>query len=258
MTTRSLLLQRCLLEKAKLTTHKACHYVSQTFGFVSFLVFPTLVESVCSFAGNFSETGGYPGQIFAWLYGAAIPLILSVEPTKWTFQVIKNSNHKIKALDTVVTKHTNNQAILASVNEDGTLKFSALNGEMVGGWSTASLSSAGCKVALQGTPSKLREAAASKADNPDFPVDFFEECTVLSNVEYGGDLIDVYPKSKLKTRLDQNAQYVISERTAGFTVDVQNNDHTHVICGVRIGVGAEGVDKIPTFVKVSLDYYFFG
>ena len=210
-------------------------------------------------AGNFSESGGQPGQVFAWshgaivpgLQGAVLPLVLALAHDKWTFQAIRNSNHKIKALDMVVTKHINNQAILASVNEDGTLKFCALNGEMAGSWSTTGLSSAGCKVALQGTPPKLRESAANNDKNPDFPVDFFEECTVLSNVEYGGDLIDVYPKNKLKTRLDQNAMYIISERTAGFTIDVQNNDHTHVVCGVRIGVGAEGVEKIPAFVKVG-------
>ena len=112
---------------------------------------------------------------------------------------------------------------------------------MAGSWLTTDLSSAGCKVALQGTPPKLRESAANSDKNLNFPVDFFEYCR---------DLIDVYPKNKLKTRLDQNAMYIISEqrRVLRLMSRVTTIHMLFVVCELLFG--AEGVEKTPAFDKV--------
>ena len=213
-------------------------------------------------SGYFSESGGYPGQIFAWLQGICVPLVIAIDSDGLNFQIVKPSSPKVKALDMVVTKYSSaegSHAILASVNDDGTLKFFSLNSDATSSWLPAA-DIAAVRSFIPKTLSRLgsmvsrappESSSSSSSSNPVFPVDFFEDCIVLTDVEFGGDLVDCYPKSKLKSRLDQNTAYIVSEKTGGFTIDITSLDSSQVICGFRIGLGAEGVDKIPAYVKVS-------
>lgn len=184
-----------------------------------------------------------------------MPLVIVIDSDGICFQIVKPSSAKVKALDMVVTKYVSidgPHSILASVNDDGTLKFFSLHSESTSSWlpaDSATVRSVVPKPAkcVSNTVVKGKESTSS---NPAFPVDFFEDCSPLTSIEIGGDLVDCYPKTKLKSRLEQNSSYIVSEKTGGFTIDISNLDHNYAICGFRIGLGSQGVDKIPAFLKV--------
>ncbi|XP_052869267.1 protein purity of essence [Anopheles cruzii] len=86
---------------------------------------------------------------------------------------------------------------------------------------------------------------------PVFPIDFFEHCTLMNDVEYGGnDLLQIYNTQHLKHRLNSTGLYVTSTKANGFTLDVMNNDQNMVITGVRIQIGSQDVTKAPQRVTL--------
>lgn len=65
-----------------------------------------------------------------------------------------------------------------------------------------------------------------------FPVDFFEHCQPMNEVEIGGnDLLQVYNSAQLKHRLNTTGMYVVCTKMLGFTVEVANNDNNMVMTG---------------------------
>lgn len=66
-----------------------------------------------------------------------------------------------------------------------------------------------------------------------FPVDFFEHCQPMNDVEIGGnDLLQVYNIAQLKHRLNTTGMYVVCTKPLGFTVDVTNSDNNLVMTGI--------------------------
>lgn len=85
-----------------------------------------------------------------------------------------------------------------------------------------------------------------------FPVDFFEHCVVMSDVEFGGnDLLQLYNQAQLKHRLNTTGLYVACNKPVGFTVEVTNNDPTMVMTGLRALVGSQDIQRCPSFIEVS-------
>lgn len=84
-----------------------------------------------------------------------------------------------------------------------------------------------------------------------FPVDFFEHCQPMEDVEFGGnDLLQVYNVAQLKHRLNATGAYVVCTKSLGFTVEVTNTDSNMVITGIRVLVGTQDVQRAPSFVDV--------
>lgn len=84
-----------------------------------------------------------------------------------------------------------------------------------------------------------------------FPVDFFEHCQQMNDVEFGGnDLLQIYNVQQIKHRLNNSQLYVASTKTSGFTIEINNSDPSLVICGIRVQVGNFSMEKAPQFLEV--------
>lgn len=84
------------------------------------------------------------------------------------------------------------------------------------------------------------------------PVDFFEHCNMLTDVEFGGnDLLQLYSPNQIKHRLNTNGLFITSTKTNGFSIAITNNDNGTIITGFRVLCGSQDPLKAPTFVSVG-------
>lgn len=84
-----------------------------------------------------------------------------------------------------------------------------------------------------------------------FPVDYFEHCNFLSDVDFGGnDLLQVYNTQQLKHRLNATGLFVASSRASGFTLEVSSPDPAMVLTGVRVQFGTQDPARAPQSVSV--------
>lgn len=91
-----------------------------------------------------------------------------------------------------------------------------------------------------------------------FPVDFFEHCVAMNDVEFGGnDLLQLYNQAQLKHRLNTTGLYVACSKPLGLTVEITNNDLTMVMTGVRVLVGSQDIQRCPSFVEVRIIFFYF-
>lgn len=102
-------------------------------------------------------------------------------------------------------------------------------------------------------PKKKKVVKAGKTSNSvTFPVDFFEHCVSMNDVEIGGnDLLQIYNQSQLKHRLNTTGLYVACNKPLGFSIEVTNNDSNMVMTGLRVLVGSQDVQRCPSFVEVN-------
>lgn len=85
-------------------------------------------------------------------------------------------------------------------------------------------------------PVKPRKKKVVKANKPPttltFPVDFFEHCSLMNDVEIGGsDLLQIYNVAQVKHRLNTSGLYLVCTKPLGFTVEVSNSDSNMVMTG---------------------------
>lgn len=104
-------------------------------------------------------------------------------------------------------------------------------------------------------PKKKKVVKSGKTSNSvTFPVDFFEHCVAMNDVEIGGnDLLQIYNQAQLKHRLNTTGLYVACNKPLGFSIEVTNNDSNMVMTGLRVLVGSQDIQKCPSFVEVSLN-----
>lgn len=77
--------------------------------------------------------------------------------------------------------------------------------------------------------------SGQKAASVTFPVDFFEHCQPMNDVEIGGnDLLQVYNVAQLKHRLNTTGLYVVCNKPLGFTLEITNPDNNWVMTGELI------------------------
>lgn len=101
------------------------------------------------------------------------------------------------------------------------------------------------------------------------PVDYFEHCQPMEEVEFGGnDLLQVYNVAQLKHRLNTTGAYVVCTKPLGFSLEVTNNDSNMVMTGnilfiyflyvflmfcssgIRVLVGSQDPQRAPSFVDI--------
>ena len=84
-----------------------------------------------------------------------------------------------------------------------------------------------------------------------FPVDFFESCSPINDVEFGGDdLLQVYNVQQIKARLHTSGMYIANTKPAGFTLEITNNDVNQVMVGVRVHLGSQDATRVPSYLEV--------
>lgn len=184
-----------------------------------------------------------------------------VEPERILVEEIKVVPAKVKVTDLVAVRHivntgqdkTEPRTTLILLCDDGSLRIFMASPDMTNFWLTPTLqppilSSTQPKIVRK---ESINGTKGSGSTTPTFPTDFFESCTAMNDVEYGGnDLLHVYNSAQLKHRLNTSGLYIACTKQAGFSVDITNADTSNVIVGVRILVGSQDVQRAPTCVEI--------
>lgn len=160
---------------------------------------------------------------------------------------------KAKIMDMVAIRHTSGSELrttLILLCEDGSLRIYMANMEQTGTWMSLSMQPVS-PVPLK-TVRKRKAVKQSKTSNSvSFPVDFFEHCQPMNDVEIGGnDLLQVYNMAQLKHRLNTTGMYVVCTKPLGFNVEITNPDNNMVMTGIRVLLGSQDAQRAPSYIEV--------
>lgn len=227
---------------------------------------------------QWTEVAGHPGLIYANMQTSNNPIILMLTPELIYMQEIKAQSAKSRIMDVVGIRHSVagiEKTTLLLLCEDGSLRIFSAQPEHTSYWlsprvqplgnqlysntllakssssTTASMSPKSSKPNKIPRKSGCQQKQLTSGGVPVFPIDFFEHCNMLGDVEFGGnDLLQIYNKQKLKTRLFSTGMFVASTRANGFTLEVINNDPNVVIVGIRVLLGTQDTQRAPQSVTI--------
>ncbi|XP_067624888.1 protein purity of essence isoform X2 [Eurosta solidaginis] len=215
---------------------------------------------------QWTEITGHPGLICAMMHTSNNPVIFMFTPERILMQEIKAQSTKSRIMDMVAIRHTVSgveKTTLILLCEDGSLRIFTAQPENTSFWLSPQVQPFGNQLYSSTLFAKCNSSKKSKRKStnqqktvgfngaPIFPIDFFEHCTMLSDVEFGGnDLLQIYNKQKLKTRLFSTGMFVASTKPTGFTLEVYNNDPNTVIVGIRVLLGTQDPLRAPQSVSV--------
>ena len=84
-------------------------------------------------------------------------------------------------------------------------------------------------ITQQKPPRKKKARALRSSGQVSFPVDFFEHCSQIQDLEFGGaDVLQIYNVNQLRTRLQTASLYIANTKPGGFQLEVTNNDANQV------------------------------
>ncbi|XP_026324095.1 E3 ubiquitin-protein ligase UBR4 isoform X3 [Hyposmocoma kahamanoa] len=217
------------------------------------------VQSLCQWA----EVPGHPGLVTAVMQASNNPVVLMLTPTNIYVQEIKVVPAKAKITDMVAVRHWcggggEQKSTLILLCEDGSLRMYAASQEHTGYWLSPAIQPTHAprrrpRLITHHAKGKTQQAAIKSNANgaPQFPIDFFEHCVAMTDIEFGGnDLLQVYNVAQIKHRLNTTGLYVVSTKMSGFSMEVINSDPNMVICGIRVLLGSQDVAKTPAYVEV--------
>lgn len=208
-----------------------------------------VVQPLC----QWTEIPNHPGLICCAMQVSNNPVILMLKPDTIMIQEIRVVPAKSKIMDMVAIRHNSVcelRTTLILLCEDGSLKMYMANMDQTGFWMSSSI-----QPTINGSHSKQRKKKSAKSGkiigSVTFPVDFFEHCQPMNDVEIGGnDLLQVYNAAQLKHRLNTMNLYVACNKPLGFSVEVTNNDNNMVMTGLRVLVGTQDIQRAPSFIEV--------
>ncbi|CAH0559665.1 unnamed protein product [Brassicogethes aeneus] len=204
---------------------------------------------------QWTEIPNHPGLICCAMQSSNNPVILMLKPDAIMIQEIRVVPSKSKIMDMVPIRHSSGNDLrttLILLCEDGSLKMFMANMDQTGFWMSPGIQpSIGITSVAKPKKKKAVKAGKPSSSSVVFPVDFFEHCSPMNEVEIGGnDLLQVYNVAQLKHRLNTTGLYVACNRPLGFTVEVTNNDANTVMVGVRILIGSQDAQRAPSFVEI--------
>jgi E3 ubiquitin-protein ligase UBR4 len=211
---------------------------------------------------QWSEVANHPGLVCSILQTSNNPVILMIKPDTIMIQEIKIVPAKAKIMDMVAIRHPSSNAehrtTLILLCEDGSLRIYMAGMEQTGFWMSSTVqpisTTSGIKPARKKKTNKMGKPSGSIT----FPIDFFEHCQVMNDVEFGGnDLLQIYNVAQIKHRLNTTGMYVVSTKVMGFNVEVTNGDAILVITGIRVLFGNQDIQRAPLYVEVSSDTYIY-
>lgn len=204
---------------------------------------------------QWSEVANHPGLILAQMQASNNPVILMVKPDTVLVQEIKFLTAKSKITDMVAIRHVITcgelRTTLILLCEDGSLRIYMANQDQTNYWLTPAFQPASATASSK--PSKKKKAAKSgrPVGSVAFPVDFFEHCTAMNDIEFGGnDVLQVYNTQQIKHRLNTTGLYIASTKPAGFTIEVNSSDNSMVMVGARILVGNQDIQRAPSYIEI--------
>ncbi|KAF9412274.1 hypothetical protein HW555_009165 [Spodoptera exigua] len=216
------------------------------------------VQSLCQWA----EVPGHPGLVTAVMQASNNPVVLMLTPTNIFVQEIKVVPAKAKITDMVAVRHWyggggEQKSTLILLCEDGSLRIYAASNEHTGYWLSPAIQPTHAprrrpRLLTHAKGKQQQVVTKSNANGaPQFPIDFFEHCVAMNDIEFGGnDLLQVYNTAQIKIRLNTTGLYVVSTKMSGFSLEVMNSDPNMVICGIRVLLGTQDVARTPSFVEV--------
>ncbi|KAK0172054.1 hypothetical protein PV328_005423 [Microctonus aethiopoides] len=203
---------------------------------------------------QWSEVANHPGLVCSVLQTSNNPVILMIKPDVVLIQEIKVVP-KAKIMDMVAIRHPSSNAehrtTLILLCEDGSLRIYMAAMEQTGFWMSSSVQPIGITPGMKQTRKKKVAKIGKISGSVSFPIDFFEHCQLMNDVEFGGnDLLQIYNVAQIKHRLNTTGMYVVSTKAIGFNVEVMNNDATLVMTGIRVQLGSQDVQRAPLYVEV--------
>ncbi|XP_069695727.1 E3 ubiquitin-protein ligase UBR4 isoform X2 [Periplaneta americana] len=204
---------------------------------------------------QWSEVPNHPGLVCSVMQSSNNPVILMLKPDTVLVQEIKVVPAKAKIMDMVAIRHPSSNAdhrtTLILLCEDGSLRIYMAAMEQTGFWLSPNVQAVSTMTAMK----PLRKKKVTKTGKPPgmvtFPIDFFEHCQAMNEVEFGGnDLLQIYNTQQIKHRLNTTGMYVVSTKPAGFSIEITNNDTSLVMTGVRIMLGTQDSQRAPSYVEV--------
>lgn len=205
---------------------------------------------------QWSEVPNHPGLVCSVMQSSNNPVILMIKPDTILVQEIKVVPAKAKIMDMVAIRHPLNadhRTTLILLCEDGSLRLYMASMEHTGFWLSPSVQAVSSST--NSKQARKKKATTSQTGKPTgsvtFPVDFFEHCQVMNDIEFGGnDLLQIYNSQQIKHRLNTMGMYVVSTKQTGFNVEVINNDHSLVITGIRVSLGSQDAQRSPAFIEI--------
>ncbi|XP_033353689.1 E3 ubiquitin-protein ligase UBR4 isoform X5 [Bombus vosnesenskii] len=204
---------------------------------------------------QWSEVPNHPGLICSILETSNNPVILMIKPDTIMIQEIKAIPAKAKIMDMVVIRHPSSNAehrtTLILLCEDGSLRIYMAGMEQTGYWMSPTVQPVGTMATVKPARKKKTIKTGKPTGSVTFPIDFFEHCQVMNDVEFGGnDLLQIYNVAQIKHRLNTTGMYVVSTKAMGFIVEVTNNDAVLVMTGIRVLLGNQDVQRAPVYIEV--------
>lgn len=208
---------------------------------------------------QWSEIPNHPGIILAVCLYSNNPVVFMVKPDSIGFQEIKHANLKSKIANATAIRHSTSsgevRTTLILLCEDGSLRIYMASQENTDYWLRQLPTNRNLVANLQKTRQKqniLRALVKSKNDKQaTFPIDFFESCEQMNFIEFGGiDLLSIYNSQQAKNRLSTPGLHIASQKTNGFSIDVINTHENLVVCGIRVQVGCQELERVPSFIEI--------
>ena len=216
---------------------------------------------------QWGEIANHPGLITAFQQISNNPVVIMVNPEAVMVQEIRVGS-KSKVVDSVAIRQGNSsnqhpqhqqqqepKTTMILLCEDGSLKVYVGGDESTNLWISKRMLPIASMMALKPPRRKKYQKAVGNSARPSanvmFPVDFFESCSPIGDVEFGGDdLLQVYNVQQIKARLHTSGMYIASTKPAGFTLEVTNKDANQVMVGVRVHLGSQDATRVPSYVEV--------
>ncbi|XP_046403829.1 E3 ubiquitin-protein ligase UBR4 isoform X2 [Ischnura elegans] len=207
---------------------------------------------------QWSEVPNHPGLVCSVMQFSNNPVILMMKPDTILVQEIKVLPAKAKIMDMVAIRHPSSSSsspehrtTLILMCEDGSLRIYMAGMEQTGYWLSPSVQAANFMLSSRPSRKKKTVKTGKPAGAVTFPVDFFEHCVAMPDVEFGGtDVLQVYNTQQIKHRLNTTGMYIASTRAAGFSLVVTNSDPSMVMTGFRVLLGNQDVLRAPAYVEV--------
>ncbi|KAL0119215.1 hypothetical protein PUN28_009656 [Cardiocondyla obscurior] len=204
---------------------------------------------------QWSEVANHPGLVCSILQTSNNPVILMIKPDTIMIQEIKIMPAKAKIMDMVAIRHPSSNAehrtTLILLCEDGSLRIYMAGMEQTGFWMSSIVQPISTTIGIKPARKKKANKMGKPSGSITFPIDFFEHCQVMNDVEFGGnDLLQIYNVAQIKHRLNTTGMYVVSTKSMGFNVEVMNNDVILVMTGIRVLFGNQDIQKAPLYVEV--------
>ncbi|KAK7862494.1 hypothetical protein R5R35_005919 [Gryllus longicercus] len=204
---------------------------------------------------QWSEVPNHPGLICSVMQSSNNPVILMLKPDTFLVQEIKVVPAKAKIMDMVAIRHPSSNAdhrtTLILLCEDGSLRIYMASMDQTGFWLSPSVQPISTMTTLKPSRKKKVTKIGKPSGVVSFPIDFFEHCQIMNDVEFGGnDLLQLYNMQQIKHRLNTTGMYVVSTKTAGFNVEIINQDSAYVMTGLRVLLGTQDSQRAPTFIEI--------